>query len=76
MIFIRSSDYISSRLNQLDSTKELGRWLQSNMEPMKEIPRYLIPAYFDAIITGVYELLIQQVLNLMPRFVVDPPVVP
>lgn len=60
------SDYISNRLTQSDNTKELGRWLQTNMEALKEIPRYLIPAYFDAIITGVYELLIQQVLSLMP----------
>lgn len=60
-------DYISNRLTQLEKTKELSRWLKDNMEPMKGIPRYLIPAYFDAIITGVYELLIQQVLNQMPR---------
>ncbi len=37
---------------------------------MKGIPRYLIPAYFDVIVTGTYELLTAQVLNLMPRFVV------
>jgi glycogen debranching enzyme len=62
-----SLDYMSNRLTQLENTKELSRWLKNNMEPLKEIPRYLIPAYFDAIITGVYELLIQQVLTLMPR---------
>lgn len=39
------------------------------MEPMKGIPRYLIPAYFDAIITGTYELLTAQVLKLMPNFI-------
>lgn len=37
------------------------------MEPMKEIPRYLIPSYFDVIVTGVYDLLIQQTLTQMPR---------
>lgn len=57
---------MSNRLTQSDKTKELGVWLKETMEPMKEIPRYLIPAYFDAIVTGVYDLLIQRVLNQMP----------
>lgn len=39
------------------------------MEPMKGIPRYLIPAYFDVFVTGTYELLTQQVLKLMPDFI-------
>lgn len=39
------------------------------MEPLKGIPRYLIPTYFDAIVTGVYELMIQQVLNQMPQYI-------
>jgi hypothetical protein len=54
-------------LRQSDKTKELAHWLEVNMEPMKGIPRYLIPAYFDVIVTGTYELLTAQVLNLMPR---------
>lgn len=36
---------------------------------MKGIPRYLIPAYFDVIVTGTYELLTEQVLKLMPSFI-------
>lgn len=62
-----STDYMSSRLTQSENTKEFSRWLNVTLEPLKGIPRYLIPAYFDAIITKVYELLIQQVLNQMPR---------
>ena len=65
--FIFKIDYISSRLRQSDKTKELANWLEVNMEPMKGIPRYLIPAYFDSIVTGTYELLIDQMLKLMPR---------
>ncbi|CRK94139.1 CLUMA_CG007658, isoform A [Clunio marinus] len=62
-------DYISDRLNQTDSTKKLSEWLKENLEAMKGIPRYLIPAYFDAIITGVYGLLIQRVLSQMPNYI-------
>ena len=57
---------MSSRLTQSEKTKDLSRWLKDNMDALKGIPRYLIPAYFDVIITGVYDLLIQQVLSQMP----------
>lgn len=67
MLTMSSSDYFSNRLTQRENTKELSRWLKDNMEPMKGIPRYLIPAYFDVIVTGVYDLMIQQVLTQMPR---------
>lgn len=66
LTYICITDYISNRLTQSEKTKELSRWLKDNMEPMKGIPRYLIPMYFDGIITGVYDLLIQQVLKQMP----------
>lgn len=60
-------DYTSARLRQSERTQELAHWLEVNMEAMKGIPRYLIPAYFDVIVTGTYELLTSQVLKLMPR---------
>jgi hypothetical protein len=56
-----------NRLRQSEKTKELANWLEVNCEPMKGIPRYLIPAYFDVIVTGTYELLTEQALKLMPR---------
>ena len=39
------------------------------MASLKEIPRFLIPAYFDVIVTGVYELFIAQALSIMPSFI-------
>lgn len=61
-------DFMYNRLRQSDKTKELAHWLETNTEPMKGIPRYLIPSYFDVIVTGTYELLVEQVLKLMPRY--------
>ncbi|KAF4518496.1 hypothetical protein B566_EDAN009696 [Ephemera danica] len=43
----------------------LGRWFEDNMQPLKEIPRYLVPSYFDAIVTGVYSALLSRVWDLM-----------
>lgn len=55
-------DYISSRLKRDESTKPLGIWFETTaFEPMKKVPRYLIPRYFDAIITGTYITLLHQV---------------
>lgn len=67
--FFVSSDYICNRLTQSENTKGLSQWLKRVTDPLKGIPRYLIPAYFDAIITGVYDLLIQRVLDQMPPYI-------
>ncbi|XP_069703236.1 glycogen debranching enzyme isoform X2 [Periplaneta americana] len=62
-------DYVSHRLKQDPGTLELGLWLERNMEPLKELPRYLIPSYFDVVITGTYLILLKQVWALMSNFV-------
>jgi glycogen debranching enzyme len=61
-------DYIHQRLTQTENTKPLAAWLEANLSTLKKMPRYLIPSYFDIIITGIYELMIQHALNLMPDF--------
>lgn len=68
-LIVNVTDYISKRLQQCENTKEFSKWLELNMASLKEIPRFLIPAYFDVIVTGVYELLIAQALSLMPSFI-------
>lgn len=47
----------------------LSQWLKNKFTPLKKISRYLIPAYFDAIITKVYDLLIEGLLDQMPSYV-------
>ena len=61
--------YISSRLLRKESTKALGEWLGQAFEKLDQIPRNLIPCYFDAIITPVYTLLLQRLFELQSKFV-------
>jgi hypothetical protein len=65
-------DYISQRLKLDPGTLELGIWLERNLEPLKEIPRYLIPSYFDVVVTGTYLILLDQVWRLMSEWVLHP----
>lgn len=61
-------DFIHQRLTQSENTKPLAKWLEQNFAALKEMPRYLIPTYFDVIVTGVYDLLTRHALDLMPDF--------
>ncbi|KAF5274002.1 hypothetical protein FQA39_LY01117 [Lamprigera yunnana] len=62
-------DYISQRLQVDDGTKELSQWIESNFKSLKSIPRYLVPSYFDVLITGLYMLLLDHSYSLMSNFV-------
>lgn len=53
------------RLKVYEGTKELGEWIEENIKPLKEIPRYLVPCYFDVVITGIYIDLIEQCYKQM-----------
>uniref|UniRef100_A0A1A9VSP7 4-alpha-glucanotransferase n=1 Tax=Glossina austeni TaxID=7395 RepID=A0A1A9VSP7_GLOAU len=64
-------DYIVDRLSHFDGTKALSLKLKASFNYLKQIPRYLIPCYFDFILSGVYELLIERVYQLMPDFIRD-----
>lgn len=58
-------DYVHQRLGKFEGTRALANWLKTEFEALKEIPRYLIPSYFDVIINGVHNLLKQSCFNLM-----------
>lgn len=62
---IMVSDYIWQRLLVAPSTTPLGNWLKDNLGDLKTVPRYLIPAYFDIIITNVYVRLLDHSYKLM-----------
>eukprot|EP00794_Sanderia_malayensis_P008072 gene8072-8936_t len=62
-------DYIYSRLKHNHLTRLLGLWLESVFSYLRELPRFLIPCYFDAIITSVYVRLIEFACSRMSPFV-------
>jgi glycogen debranching enzyme len=62
-------DYIWQRLKFDEGTKRLGQWLEENTKSLKSIPRYLVPCYFDVIVTGIYILLFEQSHKIMSDFV-------
>ncbi|XP_071444480.1 glycogen debranching enzyme [Hetaerina americana] len=64
-------DYVWQRLEKDEGTKELAQWLKEAVVPLKDIPRYLVPCYFDALLTFVYRCLLKRSWSLMSRFVQD-----
>lgn len=60
-------DYIVERLQNNVSTFELGKFLEILFEPLKKLPRYLVPCYFYFIIKKVYDQLIVFTLSLMSK---------
>ncbi|XP_015750298.1 PREDICTED: glycogen debranching enzyme-like, partial [Acropora digitifera] len=53
-------DYTVSRLLPFVGTRQLGVWLDKAFGLVKELPRYLVPCYFDAIITPLYLRLLER----------------
>lgn len=62
-------DYVWQRLKNEEGTAALGEWIQQAVEPFQVIPRYLVPSYFDVIITNIYMTLLDQCYALMSSFV-------
>ncbi|XP_019812558.2 glycogen debranching enzyme [Bos indicus] len=63
-------DYVSNRLISRSGTiAEVGKWLQAMFFYLKQIPRYLIPCYFDAILIGAYTTLLDVAWKQMSSFV-------
>lgn len=47
-------DYIWKRLEVDKGTRELSTWIDEKTSLLKILPRYLIPSYFDILISGLY----------------------
>ena len=59
-------DYIVDRLKRRSVTRPLGEWFERRIFAfLRVMPRYLIPAYFDAVITLVYVQLLKRAWSLM-----------
>lgn len=62
-------EYITNRLAQERTTKKLAKWLDQVFASLKKAPRYLIPCYFDAVVTSTYCIVLEEVWNKMSDFV-------
>ncbi|EMP33184.1 Glycogen debranching enzyme [Chelonia mydas] len=61
-------DYVSDRLiSRSGACAEVGKWLKAIFVYLKQIPRYLIPCYFDAILVGAYTTLLDLAWSQMSR---------
>lgn len=68
-------DYIRSRLDKYAQVKaadgsrrhlaDLAAWLQRLFDSLGKLPRYLIPTYFDLIITNLYTKSLEKCFTLM-----------
>ncbi|KAL7671642.1 hypothetical protein ACOME3_006533 [Neoechinorhynchus agilis] len=61
--------YIAHRLIVHKTTKELGIWYDEIFKHLAKLPRYLVPSYFDAILTGSYARIIEHAISLYPPFI-------
>ncbi|XP_063796122.1 glycogen debranching enzyme isoform X2 [Pseudophryne corroboree] len=63
-------DYVSNRLiTRGGACAEVGKWFAAMFSYLKQIPRYLIPCYFDAILVGAYTTLLDAAWKQMSSFV-------
>ncbi|XP_037086526.1 glycogen debranching enzyme-like isoform X1 [Pollicipes pollicipes] len=62
-------DYVVGRLKLEPTTMELANWLEDTFDQIRQMPRYLVPAYFDATLLGVYVHLLNSTWRQMARFV-------
>ena len=62
-------DYTVNRLKVIALTKGVGEWLEKVFGWVKVLPRYLVPCYFDAMITCVYTACLDRTFELMSRSV-------
>lgn len=60
-------DYIINRLLHNEYTKPLAQWLGKYFDLLKTLPRSLIPCKFEAVLSGVYNILVERVYSLMPE---------
>lgn len=63
----RLNKYVSLQPEQRKSLSNFAQLVKSLFDLLSQIPRYLIPRYFDLIITKLYSLLIEHAFTLMSK---------
>lgn len=61
--------YIVARLGRKVATVPLSKWLHEAFQQLANIPNYLVPRYFDLIVTPLYNALLQQCWQRCSTFV-------
>ncbi|XP_028968045.1 glycogen debranching enzyme-like [Galendromus occidentalis] len=62
-------DYMVNRLRPHKSCNEFASLLEEMLRPVKNIPHYLKPCYFDAVVTALYNQLLEAIWRKMSSFV-------
>ncbi|BFY99964.1 hypothetical protein BsWGS_03004 [Bradybaena similaris] len=65
------ADYIGARLKPHKELENLGNWFDSVFANLKMLPRFLVPCYFDAVVTGANMVLLEHASYLMSDFIKD-----
>lgn len=63
--------YIADRLKAHANTRDLGQWFESVFRCLRKVPRYLIPCYFDAIVSGAFMIMKDNSIDMMSEFIVE-----
>ncbi|CAK9302640.1 unnamed protein product [Gordionus sp. m RMFG-2023] len=61
--------YIAERLKISLHTKCIGIWFENAFNQLNQIPRYLIPFYFEALINGASRVIIDTSIKSLSRFI-------
>lgn len=65
------ADYVAKRLIVKKGTEALGHWFEEVFGYLKKVPRYLVPCYFDTILTGSYIVLRNRAIEQLSDFIKD-----
>lgn len=58
--------YLSQRLIDNQRTLFIGQWFDKYFQFIEQLPKYLIPVYFDLLIHRTYLICIDKIIELMP----------
>ncbi|XP_027196486.2 glycogen debranching enzyme [Dermatophagoides pteronyssinus] len=62
-------EYIVGRLKKRSETIDLAEWLEETFKSLVELPRYLIPSYFDSILCPLWTMLLEKIRLLQSDFI-------